>query len=81
MEVTRMLLEKTTRLFALKAFFLMALLVSSLQAQVAPDRSGVGQAEFRAAELNIQTHYRTPNELPAQAMANAAADLAALGLD
>ncbi len=42
-----MLSKKVSEMFELKAVFLMAVLAGSLQAQVDPDRSGVGQAEFR----------------------------------
>jgi len=59
---------------------LLALLAAPLQAFEEPDRSGLGQAEFRIAELTIENEYRQPWELPAQAMANAQADLAALGV-
>ena len=75
-----MLTKKVSEMFALKAVFLIAFLAGSLQAQVEPDRSGVGQAEFRSTELNIENSYRLPGELPAQASTNAAADLSALGV-
>jgi len=75
-----MLTKKASAMFGLKVLVLLAVLVGSLQAQVEPDRSGVGQAEFRSAELNIENRYRLPGQLPAQASANAAADLAALGV-
>ena len=75
-----MFVRKVSAVFGLKVLFVTALLTGSVQAQVEPDRSGVGQAEFRSTELNIQNEYRLPKELPAQAASNAAADLAALGL-
>ena len=74
-----MLTTLVRREFGLITLVLTAFLAGSLQAQVEPDRSGVGQAEFRLAELTIENEYREPRELPAQAAANAAADLAALG--
>ena len=74
-----MLIKLAHRDFGLKTLALTAVLAGSLQAQVEPDRSGVGQAEFRLAELTIENEYREPRELPSQAAANAAADLAALG--
>ena len=75
-----MLTKKASEMFGPKWMFLAAVLAGSLQAQVEPDRSGVGQAEFRSANLNIENSYRLPGELPAQALANATADLAALGV-
>jgi hypothetical protein len=54
--------------------------VGSTAAQIERDRSGVGQKEFRQAELTIVDSYQLPKELPAQAAAQAAADLADLGL-
>ena len=57
----------------------MTLVAGSLQALQEPDRSGLGQAEFKVEELTIENEYREPRELPAQASANAQADLAALG--
>ena len=40
----------------------------------------MGQAEFSSAELTIDNSYRLAGQLPAQALANATADLAALGV-
>ena len=51
----------------------------SILAQVQPDRSGLGQVEFRHSALNISSSFRVPHELPPQAAAQAAGDLAALG--
>jgi hypothetical protein len=51
-----------------------------LQALVPPDREGLRQAEFKAAELTIETRFRLPSELPDQHAAKAVTDLAALGL-
>jgi hypothetical protein len=70
---------KASESFALKALLLLAVVAGSVQAFEEPDRSGLGQAEFRAPELTIENEYREPRELPAQAMANAQADLTALG--
>jgi hypothetical protein len=58
----------------------LAIVAGVVQAIEEPTRSGVGQAEFRVPELNIENEYRQPWELPAQATANAEADLAALGV-
>ena len=62
-----MFISKANLKSALTASLLIAVLSGSLQAQVAPDRSGVGQAEFRLNELTIENEYRQPNGLPAQA--------------
>ena len=75
-----MLTQKTSVTFELKVLFAIAVLAGSLQAQVEPDRSGVGQAEFRLNELNIENDYLLPNALPVQAASQAAADLASFGL-
>jgi hypothetical protein len=64
-------------LFAACLWFALASPSHSLEV---PDRSGLGQAEFRSIELDIDNEYRLPTSLPAQAAANAAADLTALGL-
>ena len=53
--------------------------VSSVWAQVQPDRAGLGQKKFRHPGLNISRAFRRPNELPPQAAGQAAGDLAALG--
>jgi hypothetical protein len=50
------------------------------KAQVEPDKSGVGQAEFHLDALTIDNQYRLPVELPDQAAANARADLNTLGV-
>ena len=66
-----------------KILTLLGVLVISFGASVAQkerDRSGVGQKEFRRAELNIADSYQLPRDLPDQAAAQAAADLADLGL-
>jgi hypothetical protein len=75
-----MFIKKAVSLFELNLLVLLAAMAGPLQALEEPDRSDLGQAEFRAAELNIEQEYRQLRELPAQAMANAEADLAALGL-
>jgi hypothetical protein len=59
---------------------LMASLAGPVQALVEPDRSGLGQAEFRLAELSIESEYRLPAELPDKAAPAAVADLNVLGL-
>jgi hypothetical protein len=64
----------------LKTFFLLTLLAGSVQALQKPDRANLGQAEFRADILNIDNLYKQPKNLPAQALANATADLSALGV-
>ena len=66
--------------FGLKLFFLLALVAGSLQAQVEPDRSGLGQAEFKLAELDINNDFRLPADLPDNAGPDAVTDLGALGL-
>ena len=76
-----MLIRKTTPLVALNVLFLVAIMAGSVHALVEPDRSGVGQAEFRLAELTVENSFRASPELPPEAAENAAADLAALGLD
>ena len=60
-------------------FFLLIASAGSILAQVQPDRSGLGQAEVRHPGLNIRDSRQLPNELPPQAAAQAAGDLAALG--
>ena len=55
-------------------------IAGSIQAFETPDRAGVGQTEFRASELSIDTRYYLPAELPASEASKAAADLAALGM-
>jgi len=65
------------------SFFIILLLASlagSTQAQVEPDRSGLGQAEFRLDELNIEDGFSLPADLPDQAAAQAGNDLKVLGL-
>ena len=64
----------------LKLFFLLALVAGSLQAQVEPDRSGLGQAEFRLSELDIDNDFRLPANLPDKAGPDAVNDLNVLGL-
>ena len=73
----------TIRLPGIRVFFLglSALLIAgNVAAQVEPDKSGVGQAEFRLDALTIDNQYRLPVELPDQAAANARADLNTLGV-
>jgi hypothetical protein len=65
---------------ALWAFLLLVIVAGGVQAFEEPDQSGIGQAEFRIAELNIENEYRQPWQLPPQALANAEADLGALGV-
>ena len=48
-----MFIRKADSMFALTVLLLIVAFSGSLQAQVGPDRSGVGQAEFRLNELNI----------------------------
>ena len=60
--------------------FLMIPLSGLILAQVEPDRSGIGQAEFRHPGLTIRNASRQPGELPQQAAARAVTDLAALGV-
>ncbi len=57
-----MLTKKAIEMFGLKWMFLAAVLATSLQAQVEPDRSGVGQAEFLAArnKQSVQAHGLAP---------------------
>jgi len=74
-----MLINKVSGIFALKVLFLIAVF-GSVQALQETDPSGVGQAEFRSPILNIENTYRLPRDLPAQALANAQADLNALGV-
>ncbi|NCF64004.1 MAG: hypothetical protein GWP58_14225, partial [Gammaproteobacteria bacterium] len=74
-----MLINKSTGIFALKVLFLIAVF-GSLQALQEPDRAGVGLAEYRADILNLDNLYKQPKDLPAQALANATADLNALGV-
>ncbi len=66
--------------YGLKFLFLMTIFSGTLQAQVEPDRSGLGQAGFRVSELNIHNDFRLPGELPDQAAPAARTDLAVLGL-
>jgi hypothetical protein len=66
--------------FGLFLIFLIASLTGPLHAQVEPDRSGLGQAEFRLGELDISHDFRLPVDLPAKASPAAVADLNALGL-
>jgi len=61
-------------------FYSLACLAGLAQAQLEPDRTGLGQAEFQLDELNIEDDFRLPAELPDQAAAGAARDLGALGL-
>jgi len=74
-----MLTNKASGIFVLKVLFLVAVF-GSVQALQEADKAGVGQAEFRSAILNIDNEYHQPKDLPAQALANATADLAALGV-
>lgn len=71
--------------FGLKVFLLMtalSLAFSSglIRAFETPDRTGIAQAGFRLSELDLQTVYRLPGQLPDQAASQALADLAILGL-
>ena len=64
----------TTRLPGIWLIFLgftALLFAGSVVAQVEPDKSGVGRAEFRLDALTIDNQYRLPVELPDQAAANA----------
>jgi hypothetical protein len=74
-----MKINRVSGLFFLSVMFLVAVL-GSVQALEEPDRSGVGLAEFRADILNLDNLYKQPKDLPAQALANATADLNALGV-
>ena len=60
--------------------FLITILAGPLQAQVEPDRSGLGQAEFRLSELDIDNEFRLPANLPDKAGPDAVNDLNVLGL-
>ena len=75
-----MLIRKSIFNFGLLLLLLMAVLAGAVHAQVEPDRSGLGQAEFRLDELNIQHDFRLPHNLPGPAASIAQANLAALGL-
>ncbi len=75
-----MLIRDRKASFIFILFFLMAILAGPLQAQVEPDRSGLGQAEFQLSELDISHDFRLPVELPDKASPDAVADLNALGL-
>jgi len=66
--------------FGLIVLFIMAALSGPLQAQVEPDRSGLGQAEFRLGELDISHDFRVPAQLPDKAAPDALTDLNVLGL-
>ena len=62
------------------------LLVFAFSAQWAeafeePKKTAISQAEFSLSELQIETAFRLPRELPDQAASKADADLAVLGLD
>jgi hypothetical protein len=73
----------TIRLPGLRVIFLgfaALLFAGHVAAQVEPDKSGVGQAEFHLDTLTIDNEYRLPADLPDQAAANARADLNALGV-
>jgi len=75
-----MLISNKGLSFGLKALCLVALLAGPLQAQVEPDRSGLGQAEFRLTELDIDNDFRLPADLPGQAGPDAVGALNVLGL-
>ena len=70
---------RSAKILALLCLLLIS--AGSSVAQVERDRSGLGEKEFRLAELNIVDSYQSPRELPEQAAAQASADLADLGLD
>jgi hypothetical protein len=70
----------THKFFGNCAIFLSIFLSGSVLAFDAPDRSGVGQAEFRATELKIENAYRLTEELTGPDASKAMADLAALGI-
>ena len=61
------------------ALLILIAAAGSILAQVQPDRSGLGQAEFRHPGLSIRNSWQRSKELPPQAAAQAAGDLAALG--
>ena len=74
-----MLIRNSKLIFGVKVLFLMAILSGPLQALVEPDRSGVGQAEFRLDELDINNEFRLPVDLSGPAASAALANLNALG--
>jgi hypothetical protein len=68
------------QVFSISLIFVLASLAGTLNALQEPDREGLGVAEFRADILEIDNLYQQPKDLPAQAYANAQADLDALGV-
>ena len=54
------------------ALLILIAAAGSILAQVQPDRSGLGQAEFRHPGLSIRNSWQRSKELPPQAAAQAA---------
>ena len=62
-------------------FFVFALAAAGQPlAAVKPETSGLREKEFRHPDLNIESSYKTAEELPAQAGFQATGDLTGLGV-